>query len=89
MRQGRQMHIEIVIGWLFFLFKQNNNIMDNVYKTIEDILEWKRKVENRSMVKCECINELPKNATYSQYLEAKEHDRRIIEGYVGEIMDVL
>ena len=63
--------------------------MDNVYKTIEDILEWKRKVENRSMVKCECINELPKNATYSQYLEAKEHDRRIIEGYVGEIMDVL
>ena len=63
--------------------------MDNVYKTIEDILEWKHKVENRSMVKCECINELPKNATYSQYLEAKEHDRRIIEGYVGEIMDVL
>ena len=41
------------------------------------------------MVKCECINELPKNASYSQYLEAKEQDRRIIEGYVGEIMDVL
>ena len=48
------------------------NTMESVYKTIKDILEWKRVVENRSCIKCECINQLPKNATYEQFLQELE-----------------
>ena len=66
-----------------------NETAKHCYPTIDSIKEWQRKIEIYSGLDCVNIRDLDKNATYEDYLNAKEKDSAWFGGFIDELSNLI